>query len=86
MGLTGIDSRNCKIVRTKISGARDAKWCDPGLRVAKLAPAAEFDRLANLAGSKKNKICARRFDLKAAALSDIPGVGATAPRLVARFA
>lgn len=86
IGVAGIDSRNCKILRTKISGARDAKWCDAGLRLAKLAPVNGFDRLENLAGSKKNKICARRFDLKAAALSDIPGIGATAPRLVANFA
>ncbi|MEM7405115.1 MAG: hypothetical protein AAF458_07460 [Pseudomonadota bacterium] len=86
IGLAGIDSRSCKIERVKVKGGRDAKWCDVGLRLAKLEPSGRGDRWRNLVSSKKNKICARRFDLKALALSDIPGVGATTPRLVANFA
>lgn len=86
IGIAGIDSRSCKVERVKVKGGRDAKWCDVGLRLAKLEPSGRGDRWRNLVSSKKNKICARRFDLKALALSDIPGVGATTPRLVANFA
>ena len=61
--VAGVDTMQCK----------PTKRCNAGLRVAKQPP--EKNPLANLLGATSAKVCAPRFDIKAAAKRDIDGFG-----------